>query len=397
MSYNNSLSKILNFLSIAVKDIEIPENSVITCSISEGLLGSQPEVTQSAENICGNENSKFSDEMSYKVESVEYICQDCERSFSSAKLHREHVQDFHNNKAENFEKVIKTRNDELLLFQPELKTDTVEAQHENGDRNLFLPETSKLEDTNASENHCEDDKRLWNQPGNDKVQGADTRGKKLYECNDCQNKYWKRKSLVTHIHRSHRFSEPENSKSTISSLSEKKYECDICHLKFLKQHSLLRHTRNEHSQSLPEVNPPENIKLELMSTTEGPHECDICFSRFCSSYSVRRHKFKIHSIILDDNDKSKFCTTSEKKFKCKICRSQFTTIWNLKRHKLTVHLISEDKNNESKFASMSGKKYECYICQAQYSHHRTLLHHMRKKHSISQPKSTELKFSTVND
>lgn len=51
MSYNNSLSKVLHFLSIAVRDIEIPENSVITCSVAEGLSGNQPEITQSTEVI----------------------------------------------------------------------------------------------------------------------------------------------------------------------------------------------------------------------------------------------------------------------------------------------------------------------------------------------------------
>ncbi|XP_057320900.1 uncharacterized protein LOC130664812 [Microplitis mediator] len=91
--YFSNVSNIY-FPRVVLEKIDIPENSIIISTIIETPLTEEPAAPSDFINNDYNVLN-LDDEVCYKIHSIEYICQDCYKSFSSAELHKNHVLSCH--------------------------------------------------------------------------------------------------------------------------------------------------------------------------------------------------------------------------------------------------------------------------------------------------------------
>ncbi|XP_057321457.1 zinc finger protein 14-like [Microplitis mediator] len=81
MNFNSSSNIPHEYLpTVVLEKLEIPKNSiVIVATNSEDIDANDQKNSESKSKVC------------YKIQSIEYICQRCYQSFSTAELHRKHI------------------------------------------------------------------------------------------------------------------------------------------------------------------------------------------------------------------------------------------------------------------------------------------------------------------
>ncbi|XP_008548889.1 zinc finger protein 83 [Microplitis demolitor] len=81
MNFNSSSNIPHEYLpTVVLEKLDIPENSiVIVATNSEDIDADDQKNSESNRKVC------------YKIRSIEYICQRCSQSFSTAELHRKHI------------------------------------------------------------------------------------------------------------------------------------------------------------------------------------------------------------------------------------------------------------------------------------------------------------------
>jgi KRAB domain-containing zinc finger protein len=197
-----------------------------------------------------------------------------------------------------------------------------------------------------------------------------------FECDICSSKYPKKLYLVDHIRSKH---------------LNQKYDCNQCHSTFTMRHALSFHIKNIHQDFICEFcdqrfNSKQSLDTHLKFDHMGfsKFKCETCERKFKSNSILRAHIRQVHG---------------EKKFKCeyKGCDRKFTFPSERKKHFDRVHLkIKNEKQLQcdlcphksvKKFQLIDhiesrhlGKKYNCKQCDTVFNARSTLYSHIRNKH-----------------
>ncbi|XP_057331041.1 zinc finger protein 260-like [Microplitis mediator] len=325
------LSNLLNISLDELKKIEIPEKSVIVTSIRDvhlSTLEEDPPVTR-----------KW-DEYRYEIQRVEYICQDCLSSFSSAEQHRQHVLSSHTDI-----KIIKTE-------ECEFKTQDCNPTVCNKDQTRKLA-TENPHDINRHVHHhghqSEDKKLIY------------CSTEKELECLFCRKIFTNKKTLMLHL---------ETHKTGDN------YHCDIClyttkffwtfknhmnqHISpgllicyecgdsFVNKSLIKKHLKSHHKSKFRNSNRYRRSKSSKRLT----EECPFCKKKIFGKRNLTLHK------------------KSYKKgnhFHCNVCLYKTKYTRNLERH-TNKHLNYE--------------LYICYHCGRSHKFKASLEKHLFYEHGL---------------
>ncbi|XP_074106102.1 uncharacterized protein LOC141531909 [Cotesia typhae] len=220
MSNNDELSSLFTFLSNSVKTLEIPKESPITCSVEDTPLENQVETIP---EIIGNIKMDSEETFLYTLKNVEYICQDCNKSFSSVKLHAAHTEECHvhvephkSTGAENLGEFLKN----IIAVSAQIPTEdnSLMITPAREDNKSLLRLSENRSSVNRSTKH-------GNSPtSNNPMYTKETN---YYACQLCDAKFFKRKYILEHIRRKHsNLPSSTEQKPTINQISEVKSDCN---------------------------------------------------------------------------------------------------------------------------------------------------------------------------
>ncbi|XP_057321078.1 zinc finger protein 26-like [Microplitis mediator] len=333
----NYLSTLLKISLDELKKIEIPEKSVIVTSIRD-LSPPTPEEDPPV--------TREWDEYNYELQSVEYICQDCFRSFSSAEQHQQHVLSNHTD----------------IKF---IKTEEHEFETENCDPTVCIKdETAKLliknpHDINLHVHH-------HRHQSEDKKSFSCSTEKEL-ECLFCRKVFASKKNLMLHL---------ETHKKGDN------YYCDIC----LYTTQFLYTFKNHMNQHI-------NAGLLI---------CYECGDSFVYKASVKKHLESHHKSEFRNSNRYRRAKFSKKLTEeCPFCKKKFLSKHNLKLHNKThkkethfhCNVCLYKTKDTRKFESHSNKHVNdelhlCYHCGRSYKIKTSLEKHLYYQHG-TQNQSTD--------
>ncbi|CAD6218813.1 GSCOCG00011475001-RA-CDS [Cotesia congregata] len=333
MSNNNELSSLFTFLSNAVKTLEIPKESPVTCSVEdaplEKLVITNPE-------IIGNIKMDSGEEFLYTLKSVEYICQDCNKSFCSAiyltELHAAHTQEFHVHVgphksigAKNIEEFFKNMDRVSARIPTEVHSSKVTPARED-DKSLLRLSGNRSRVTRSTKH--------GNSPKSNNLMYTKEEG--YYACRMCDSKFCDRENIVKHVRKKHSRMSLENHQSNLPSSTEQK-------------------------QTMNQI---LKIKSDCNIQKKNKFKCDLCSCQYKHKRHLTQHKCDKHG------EKSIKAENTEE-FTCELCSKNYIRKGDLTRHKNMYH---------SDY--LTNGKFKCNICQAQFDSSRSVLIHKRKQHSI---------------
>ncbi|KAH0561302.1 hypothetical protein KQX54_016139 [Cotesia glomerata] len=322
---------------VVLDKIDIPENSIIISTIIEDPSLSDGSTAQSSDFNDNRYNEVDSEvEVSYRIHSIEYICQDCYKSFNTAELHKKHVLTCH------------TEGNRLLNipieYLPFVRLNRIDIPDKKTKTEIDT-ESHKESKTHKSEISSKG-KNKFNLTKKKEKHGPAPR--KIYQCEKCGYVFNKKYNLQQHIllhtgkrphqcpHCPSAFRNPSNLKSHIKSIhtNERPHKCPYCPRAFVISHNLKSHIASIHSK-------------------KRPFKCNDCDAKFSQSRQLNDHKFKCHQIRTSDN----------KKLKCLYCHLGFT-----EQYYLTAHLNTH----------RHGKDWKCNQCSYMTNYSSSLKKHITK-------------------
>ena len=200
------------------------------------------------------------------------------------------------------------------------------------------------------------------------------KGKKLFDCTFCAEKFLKNDDLTSHLLRAHNFNPLECSQCNIEFISKKilakhmalvhegkkLFECKLCTQNFLTRSDRTSHLSLVHSYNMSRECPICNIYLEskmhvekhLLTFHYGREllECTICKETFTKAQYLETHMCQVHK---------------KSKYECLICRECFLKVDQLREHSASVH---------------EGRKFPCSDCKWTFKERKTLRRHIGRAH-----------------
>ncbi|XP_057321106.1 zinc finger protein 567-like [Microplitis mediator] len=412
----NYLSNFLNIPLDELRKIENPEQSVIVTSIID-VFPSTPEENPPV--------TREWDEYQNEIQSLEYICQDCFCSFSSAEQHQQHVLSGHANinVLNNEEQELEAEN-----FIPTVRNEdpthnsVTENSHDVKGHNHHRPSKS-LEN---SKEECPICKKKFSSKQYLAKHKKTHKKDNYYYCHICLYKTKKIRNFESHINKH---------------LDNEFYICHHCGRSYKIKESLEIHLTYGHGLRIQSIDSQENqenrvgkkpkdslgqkklpnakrLKLDAKHN-EITHQCDVClrmttlqpnFGRdmkkdvndklyiCCHCGSPLRKKLLENNLEFRHDPKYDSKSFINNKFMCLCCEKTFTDSKSLNRHKATykkggnyhcnicLHATALLRNFDKHLVRhFNDKFYICYHCGRPFRKKILLENHLKFRHDPKLP------------
>ena len=198
-----------------------------------------------------------------------------------------------------------------------------------------------------------------------------TMEKNMVKCNECQESFFGRPKLITHIRSVHM-----------------QYKCEPCGKKFTKPRMLKKHNHEIHGdfkcgacgKSFSQI---QTLKRHIHTIHRGQkdYKCESCGKSFSQAEHLRKHIHTIHD--------------GQKDYKCDSCSKSFSDAGYLKLHVSTIHGGNKDYkckscpksfsqtahlNTHTRTIHEGRKDYKCTSCGKCFSLAGTLKQHIQNIH-----------------